>query len=138
MSFQRAREPVREPPPRPPIANHHQTVFPQEFAAAASVPFGRVLGPAGEQFIEQTPWANPNHPSHHIQRQQARHDSTPITTAAASSSGGNRRHSHQPGGMFSSSTTTIVLNGDSPVQTHKASKMGPEQAMKREPVAQVS
>ncbi|KAJ2903826.1 hypothetical protein MKZ38_009301 [Zalerion maritima] len=28
----------------------------------------RVLGPAGEQFIEQTPWANPNHPSHHTPR----------------------------------------------------------------------
>lgn len=38
-----------------------------------SVPFGRNLGPAGEQFLEQTPWANPKHPSHHV---------------------GSRRHSH--------------------------------------------
>ncbi|KAM7194256.1 Sds3-like domain containing protein [Naviculisporaceae sp. PSN 640] len=136
-AIMRTRELVREPPPRPPIANHHQMVFPQEFAAA-SVPIGRVLGPAGEQFIEQTPWANPNHPSHNIQRQQASHDSTPIITGVASSSGGNRKHSHQPGGMFSSSTTTIVLNGESPVQTHKASKMGSDQSMKREPVAQAS
>lgn len=38
-----------------------------------AVPFGRNLGPAGEQFLEQTPWANPKHPSHHV---------------------GSRRHSH--------------------------------------------
>ncbi|KAF3764867.1 hypothetical protein M406DRAFT_340389 [Cryphonectria parasitica EP155] len=38
-----------------------------------AVPFGRTLGPAGEQFLEQTPWANPKHPSH-----------------------GSRRHSHDP------------------------------------------
>ncbi|KAJ4394270.1 Transcriptional regulatory protein [Gnomoniopsis smithogilvyi] len=31
-----------------------------------AVPFGRNLGPAGEQFLEQTPWANPKHPSHHV------------------------------------------------------------------------
>ncbi|KAM7200441.1 Sds3-like domain containing protein [Rhypophila sp. PSN 637] len=141
----RARQAFREPPPRPPIGNHQQAVFPPEFTPAG-VPFARVLGPAGEQFIEQTPWANPNHPSHNLQRQHASHESTPIVTGTASSSGANRRHSHQPGGMFSSSTTTFVLNGDSPVQTHKAhsheslkaSKMGADQSMKREPVASAS
>jgi hypothetical protein len=28
------------------------------------------LGPAGEQFLKETPWANPNHSSHRIQQQQ--------------------------------------------------------------------
>ncbi|KAK3328945.1 Sds3-like-domain-containing protein [Apodospora peruviana] len=145
----RARESVREPAPPPRQITSHPPVFTQDFTA--SVPFGRVLGPAGEQFIEQTPWANPNHPSHHIQRQQSHHELTPIAAGPSSSStaSGNRRHSHQPGGLFSSSTTTIVLNGDSPVQqiakahpesTLKGAKLGggPGQAMKRETVAQVS
>lgn len=31
-----------------------------------AVAFGGALGPAGEQFIKDTPWANPNHISHKI------------------------------------------------------------------------
>ena len=34
-------------------------------ATAAGMQYGRNLGPAGEQFIQQTPWANPEHPAHH-------------------------------------------------------------------------
>lgn len=33
----------------------------QEYAAA---PFGQSLGPAGQEYIENHPWANPKHPSH--------------------------------------------------------------------------
>lgn len=33
----------------------------QEYAAA---PFGQNLGPAGQEYIENHPWANPKHPSH--------------------------------------------------------------------------
>ncbi|KAL9942512.1 hypothetical protein ACHAO5_007867 [Verticillium nonalfalfae] len=32
-----------------------------------AVSFGGTLGPAGEQFIKNTPWANPNHISHKMQ-----------------------------------------------------------------------
>lgn len=72
------------------------------------------LGAAGEQFIEQTPWLNPNHPSHHIQRQQAPRENN-LQPAFASSSAAPRRHSGQPGALFSPNTTTL-LNGDSPAQ----------------------
>ncbi|CAK7268279.1 Transcriptional regulatory protein [Sporothrix epigloea] len=36
------------------------------------------LGAAGQQFIADTPWANPHHPAHHAQRQQ---QSTPVSSA---------------------------------------------------------
>lgn len=53
---QRVRPSMPGPPhPAPPRLN--------DYAAA---PFGQNLDPAGEQFIEQTPWANPRHPSHQI------------------------------------------------------------------------
>ncbi|EAQ93562.1 hypothetical protein CHGG_01797 [Chaetomium globosum CBS 148.51] len=108
--------------------------------------FVQGLGAAGEQFIEQTPWANPNHPSHRAQQPQAHRDNGFQPTFAGPSSA-PKRHSNQPGGLFSSSTTTI-LNGDSPVQVSKAQspvvpesslkgKMGPE-ALRREPVIHAS
>ncbi|PSR81595.1 Sds3-like-domain-containing protein [Coniella lustricola] len=43
-----------------------QTPMANEFGV---ISFGRNLGPAGEQFLEQTPWANPKHPSHSSRRQ---------------------------------------------------------------------
>ncbi|KAI5925411.1 Sds3-like-domain-containing protein [Camillea tinctor] len=45
------------------------------YADYGGLPFGESLGPAGEQFIEQTPWANPHHPSnaHLLYRQQPSH-----------------------------------------------------------------
>ncbi|KAK0731297.1 Sds3-like-domain-containing protein [Lasiosphaeris hirsuta] len=136
----RAREPVSRP-----VANHQQA-FPPEFAGG--LPFGRILGPAGEQFIEQTPWANPNHPSHQIQRQHSQH-SPQETGALPGTSTGPRRRSHQPGAVPSSSNMTIP-NGDSLVQVQKAnssgghesttkgSKMGAEASVKRESIAQAS
>jgi hypothetical protein len=107
---------------------------------SSSLPFGQGLGAAGEQFIEQTPWANPNHPSHQVHRQQAHRDANaPLSYVVPSSV--PRRYSGQPGGLFSSSATTIP-NGESPVQVQKVhppavpeklqvSKMGPE-PLKRE------
>lgn len=104
------------------------------------------LGAAGEQFIEQTPWANPNHPSHRVQQPQAHRDNT-YQPAFAGPSSAPKRHSNQAGGLFSSSTTTI-MNGDSPVQVPKTQspvvpepslkgKIGPE-ALRREPVIHAS
>ncbi|KAK4238018.1 Sds3-like-domain-containing protein [Achaetomium macrosporum] len=112
----------------------------------SSLAFGQGLGAAGEQFIEQTPWANPNHPSHQVHRQQAHREANAQLSYAVPSSV-PRRYPSQPGGLFSSSVTTIP-NGDSPVQVQKAlspvvpeklpgSKIGPE-PLKREPAIHAS
>ncbi|KAF3357351.1 hypothetical protein VdG1_05848 [Verticillium dahliae VDG1] len=45
-----------------------------------AVSFGGTLGPAGEQFIKNTPWANPNHISHKMQHVPLHND--PGTSAA--------------------------------------------------------
>ncbi|KAM0330063.1 hypothetical protein ACHAQA_004234 [Verticillium albo-atrum] len=69
-----------------------------------AVAFGGTLGPAGEQFIKNTPWANPNHISHKIQHpngQTATHQSptlqavSPETlrTASVLSQGVHMKHS---------------------------------------------
>ncbi|KAK4147868.1 Sds3-like-domain-containing protein [Dichotomopilus funicola] len=110
--------------------------------------FVQGLGAAGEQFIEQTPWANPNHPSHRMQPQpQPGHREGNPQLALAGPSSGPRRHSGQPGGLFSSSTTTI-LNGDSPGQvqrTHSPTIGEPSskrnaapEPLRREPAVHVS
>ncbi|CAK7216799.1 Transcriptional regulatory protein [Sporothrix bragantina] len=39
------------------------------------------LGAAGQQFLADTPWANPHHPAHHVQRQQ---QGTPAQTVMES------------------------------------------------------
>jgi hypothetical protein len=58
------------------------------------------LGPAAEQFLEQTPWANPNHPVHRMGQQshQLPHDPVGVGSALYAGPPGGRRHSHQPGG----------------------------------------
>ncbi|GAB1310162.1 Transcriptional regulatory protein [Madurella fahalii] len=134
-AIQSAREPMHRP-----VANQ-VSAFRPEFTT--SLAFGQGLGAAGEQFIEQTPWANPNHPSHHIQRQQAQREAH----VYAGSSSGPRKHSNQTPVLFSSSTSAL-LNGDSPVplqKTHspaapevlKGSKLGSE-ALRREPAIHAS
>ncbi|KAG6061075.1 hypothetical protein E4U17_002655 [Claviceps sp. LM77 group G4] len=39
------------------------------------------LGPAGEQFIKDTPWANPHHSSHKLHQQQQQQSSNPMMHA---------------------------------------------------------
>lgn len=67
--------------------------------------------PAEEQFIEQTPWANPQHPSHaHLLQRQTSAQQAPRTTSPFSQATQSRRHSEQQGpasGTFSSP----ALNG---------------------------
>lgn len=112
------------------------------------------LGAAGQQYLADTPWANPNHPSHQIQRQPSLQQEPRVASPAPG--GRNRRHSHQPGGLFSSSTnSTIVMgnavNGDSPLPKLQlaagqedalspkvAAEPPPPQPPKREAVAQFS
>ncbi|KAK3300099.1 Sds3-like-domain-containing protein [Chaetomium fimeti] len=117
---------IREPMPRQ-TSNQAPSFRPEYPGGLAS--FVQGLGAAGEQFIEQTPWANPNHPSHRAQQPQAPRDNSFQPTFAGPSSV-PKRHSNQPGGLFSSSTTTI-LNGDSPVQVPKTqSPVVPEPSLK--------
>lgn len=54
--------------------------------------------PAEEQFIEQTPWANPQHPSHAhlLQRQASAHQAARTSSPFSMAQGAPpRRHSHQ-------------------------------------------
>jgi len=123
---------------------NYPPAFHQEYSSAG-LPFGRTpLGPAGEQFIEQTPWANPNHPAHQMQRQQLHHE-----VPFAGPPSGSRHHSQQPTGPYTTNGF-VAVNGDAhPIHiqkghasgTHepvKGAKIGPEQAMKREGVSQAS
>lgn len=57
--------------------------------------------PAEEQFIEQTPWANPHHPSHahRIHRQtSANHTARTVSPFGMPVNGAPRRHSHHQNG----------------------------------------
>ncbi|KAK8049592.1 transcriptional regulatory protein DEP1 [Apiospora phragmitis] len=90
----------RQPAPLP------QQVPRPAYVDYGSVSFGHGLGAAGQQFLEQTAWANPNHPSnaHLLQRQHpAHHDSrrrSPLPDGSNAC-----RHSTQPSHPFSSSTS---------------------------------
>lgn len=76
---------------------------------------GASLKPAEEQFIEQTPWANPQHPSHaHLLQRQASTQQTPRTISPFSHTQVQpRRHSAQHGGPVSG---TFSANNSSHLQ----------------------
>lgn len=80
----------------------------QELAALRMAGSSSRFRPAEEQFIEQTPWANPQHPSHaHLLQRQASAQQGPRTNSAFSQATQLRRHSDQRGpasGTFSSPT----------------------------------
>lgn len=82
---------------------HHVQPALNEYGA---VPFGRHLGPAGEQFLEQTPWANPKHPSHHAGAR--RHSHSAYTGPPAFQ---NQAKAHHQGGPAWFANGQI--NGDS-------------------------
>lgn len=71
----------------------------QELAALRTAGSTSRFKPAEEQFIEQTPWANPQHPSHaHLLLRQTSAQQTPRTSSPFSQSQPQpRRHSHQLG-----------------------------------------
>ncbi|KAI1342431.1 Sds3-like-domain-containing protein [Xylariaceae sp. FL0016] len=93
------------------------------FAEYGGVPFAEAIGPAGEQFLEQTPWANPNHPSnsHLLQRQHSSQHESNAPSALSATSAAPRRHSHQPN-PFAISSGTQPHNGNA-----KTSKSIPRQ-----------
>ncbi|KAI5865162.1 Sds3-like-domain-containing protein [Durotheca rogersii] len=110
-AMNRSRQPaLRQHMPRPNYVDY------------GGLPFGQSLGPAGEQFIEQTPWANPNHPSNArlLQRQHsAPHEGPPQGALPGTSS---KRHSH-PAHPIPNGPTTQPFNGHV-----KAPKNAPRQA----------
>jgi hypothetical protein len=76
----------------------------QELAALRMAGSTSRFKPAEEQFIEQTPWANPQHPSHaHLIQRQTSAQQVPRTTSPFAQAT-PRRHSDQHGptsGTFS-------------------------------------
>ena len=87
----------------------------QELAALRSVGSTSRFKPAEEQFIEQTPWANPQHPSHaHLIQRQTSAQNAPRTTSPFSQvQAPPRRHSqHGSGGpisgTFSNSSSSLL------------------------------
>jgi hypothetical protein len=89
----------------------------QELAALRSVGSTSRFKPAEEQFIEQTPWANPQHPSHAhlIQRQTSTHQA-PRTTSPFSQVQVQPIRRHSPHGVpisgtFTSSSSFHTSNG---------------------------
>ncbi|CAL3966339.1 unnamed protein product [Diplocarpon coronariae] len=88
----------------------------QELAALRSVGSASRFKPAEEQFIEKTPWANPQHPSHaHLLQRQASAQQSPRTSSPFSQVQVQpRRHSHQHGsglpiaGTFSNNTSSML------------------------------
>jgi len=93
----------------------------QDIAAIRAATSAAALKPAEEQFIEQTPWANPQHPSHvHLlQRQtsaqQAARTGSPFSMAVGAQP---RRHSHQQAGGLPISGTFSGINSISQISSH--------------------
>lgn len=85
---------------------HHVQPALNEYGAV-HVPFGRNLGPAGEQFLEQTPWANPKHPAHHTGSRRHSHGAYAGPPAFQNQS---KAH-HQSGAVWFANGQ---VNGDSP------------------------
>ncbi|KAI1755300.1 Sds3-like-domain-containing protein [Xylaria castorea] len=95
---------------------HHaprRTLHRPIYADYGGVPLGEVLGPAGAEFLEQTPWANPNHPSnaHLLQRQHSNHHDAQLSAVSGvSATTESRRPSHQPN-PFAISSDSQPFNG---------------------------
>lgn len=91
----------------------------QEVAALRAAASASSFKPAEEQFIEKTPWANPQHPSHAhlIQRQSSSHTARTSSPFALGGVAQARKHSHQHAssgpvsGTFSSATPVAQTNG---------------------------
>ncbi|KAI2466226.1 Sds3-like-domain-containing protein [Annulohypoxylon bovei var. microspora] len=96
---------------------HHTHAHRPSYVDYGGLPFGQSLGPAGEQFIEQTPWANPNHPSnaHLLQRQHSAQQEGHVEGAVSNVPSGSKKNSHQSH-PFSNGSTTQSSNGPSKTQ----------------------
>ncbi|KAI1268941.1 hypothetical protein F5Y18DRAFT_172190 [Xylariaceae sp. FL1019] len=119
VAMDRNRQPLRQE------QEHEQALQRPSFADYGGVPLVDPIGAAGEQFLAQTPWANPHHPSnaHLLQRQHSGQQDSPLLS---STSAAPRRTSHQPN-PFSISSGSQPFN-DHPFNGHsKSSKHVPRQ-----------
>ncbi|KAL8295449.1 hypothetical protein RB597_008707 [Gaeumannomyces tritici] len=62
---------------------HHAGAVAATFQDYGAIPNERILGPAGAEFLKQTPWANPSHPSHQHPRPQSKTPGTAQTNSPA-------------------------------------------------------
>lgn len=110
-----------------------------------------LLGPAGEQFIKNTPWANPNHAAHKLVHAAAGHGHGHVDgrTGSPFVGGGkaitNGHHGALPLAGPSAATETAKSSGgpSKKVGGHsgssgKASKTGAAHAVKPEPALAMS
>ncbi|KAI0398596.1 hypothetical protein F5Y17DRAFT_9806 [Xylariaceae sp. FL0594] len=85
------------------------------YADYGGIPLGEALGPAGAEFLEQTPWANPHHPSHAhlLHRQHAPHHHEPqhVVGALSGAPAPPRRLTHQTSNPFAISSDSQPFNG---------------------------
>ncbi|KAI2635130.1 hypothetical protein GGS21DRAFT_490345 [Xylaria nigripes] len=104
----------------PPRHTSHRPMY----ADYGGVPLGEAIGPAGAEFLEQTPWANPNHPSnaHLLQRQHGSHQDAHVLSALSGASAEPRRVSQQPN-PFVISSDSQPCNGYA--RTSKATSRQP-------------
>ncbi|POS79545.1 hypothetical protein DHEL01_v202075 [Diaporthe helianthi] len=94
-----------------------------DYAAAAQ--FGQALGPAGQEYIESHPWANPKHPSHGAAPRRQSHGAAYAGPHALM---GHGRASHQSsGGMWFANGQ---MNGDTN-HRHLTAVADPDQAHPR-------
>ncbi|EPE31584.1 hypothetical protein GLAREA_12340 [Glarea lozoyensis ATCC 20868] len=93
---------------------HHPSLPYHELAALRTASSTTRFRPAEEQYIKETPWANPQHPSHaHLLQRQASAQQSPRTKSPFPQvQAPQRRHSHQHGvpisGTFSNSPSTLL------------------------------
>lgn len=107
------------------------------------LPIGRnSLGPAGEQFLEQTPWANPNHPSnaHLLQRQPSASHHVPQTAGHQPAMHGHVKVQRQAKDIVAAEADAVSIrhvNGPSshakPAAPAKKLPRAPEQAPPSQP-----
>ncbi|KAK8114613.1 hypothetical protein PG999_006682 [Apiospora kogelbergensis] len=96
----------RQPAPPP------QQVPRPAYVDYGTMSFGQGLGAAGQQFLEQTAWANPNHPSnaHLLQRQHPAHHDSRRRSPPPDGSNSRRHSNNQPSHPFTSSTISNTSN----------------------------
>ncbi|KAF6830174.1 transcriptional regulatory protein dep1 [Colletotrichum musicola] len=119
-----------------------------------AVAFGGTLGPAGEQFIKDTPWANPNHISHKINTGPAAPVRSPVQANKPPAAGSsnvqtmtNMSNGHPPArtsphtSLFPSASPEMVRTANVLTQSaqmkragSRASKTVKDSAPKQEPV----
>lgn len=134
--LQRTRQSLQQPPPPP--AQQFLAETPAPVNVQFGVGRGSTLGPAAEQFLEQTPWANPNHPSHAAQRPRDPVGMAPVLYAGPAGMG--RRHSSQQfgsaGGFTNGEAAAAAMHKSNSGNGHeRVKKMGGVEGVKREAIS---